>query len=414
MRISPGQHKTKELIDLGILTIGDGYRAKNSELASSGLPFARAGNVNGGFHFAECDFFPSTDLNKVGEKIARPGDAVFTSKGSVGRIAFVTADTPRFVYSPQLCYWRSNDPRTLYPRFLYYWLCGDEFADQANSVKGQTDMADYVSLTDQRRMSITLPEINVQVATAGLLGALDDKIELNRRTNETLEAMARSLFKSWFDQQPGSEITIGKLEADAVLAVNDGYRAKNSELGAPGLPFVRAGNLNGGGFDLAGSDLLAETRIGLAGMKLSQPGDVAFTSKGTVGRFAFVHKTTPKFVYSPQLCFWRSMKRDQLDPHVLFQWMKSDELSDQIDAVKGQTDMADYVSLRDQRRMKFTAPLGAAQVELGRRLEPLMDRVAANLQQSRTLVTLRDSLLPKLLSGEIRLRNAERKIKEVV
>jgi hypothetical protein len=59
-------------------------------------------------------------------------------------------------------------------------------------------MAPYLSLIDQKRLRICVPPIEVQRAIASVLGALDDKIELNRRMNETLEAMARALFKSWF------------------------------------------------------------------------------------------------------------------------------------------------------------------------------------------------------------------------
>ena len=70
------------------LVIGDGYRAKNSELSEAGLPFARAGNISNGFQFSDADCFPEDQLHKVGEKNSRPGDTVFTSKGTVGRFAF--------------------------------------------------------------------------------------------------------------------------------------------------------------------------------------------------------------------------------------------------------------------------------------------------------------------------------------
>ena len=147
---------TGDLIAEGSLAIGDGYRAKNSELSTSGLPFARAGNINSGFQFDEADRFPEQDLAKVGDKVSQPSDVVFTSKGTVGRLAFVRETTPRFVYAPQLCFWRSLAPDVIDARWLYYWMCGDEFTQQVSGVKGQTDMADYVSLTDQRRMAITL------------------------------------------------------------------------------------------------------------------------------------------------------------------------------------------------------------------------------------------------------------------
>jgi len=193
-----GRREVRDLIRDGVLVVGDGYRAKNSELSGSGLPFARAGNVMDGFRFSGADRLPESGLHKVGEKTSRPGDVVFTSKGTVGRFAFVHGDTERFVYSPQLCFWRSLDREVIDPRFLYYWMRGREFFGQYMGVAGQTDMAEYVSLTDQRRMFITLPPVAEQRAIARVLGTLDDKIELNRRMNATLETMARALFRSWF------------------------------------------------------------------------------------------------------------------------------------------------------------------------------------------------------------------------
>jgi len=198
MTARSGTYITQDLIDRGVLQIGDGYRAKNSELASEGLRFARAGNINGGFIFKDADFFPVEDLHKVGDKISKPFDSVFTSKGSVGRIAFVKPNTQQFVYSPQLCYWRSLDYDFIDPRFLNYWLQGKEFTHQVGFTKGQTDMADYVSLRDQRKMKITLPTISTQQSIACVLGNLDDKIHLNQQINQTLEQMAQAMFKSWF------------------------------------------------------------------------------------------------------------------------------------------------------------------------------------------------------------------------
>ncbi len=78
---------------------------------------------------------------------------------------------------------------------------GPEFFGQFRGVAGQTDMAEYVSLTDQTRMFITLPSVPEQQSIAHILGTLDDKIELNRRMNATLEAMARALFRpQWTGQ----------------------------------------------------------------------------------------------------------------------------------------------------------------------------------------------------------------------
>ena len=71
---------TDQLTLEGVLEIGDGYRAKNSEMSQSGLPFARAGNINNGLHFEDADILDEASVAKAGDKTSRPGDIVFTSK----------------------------------------------------------------------------------------------------------------------------------------------------------------------------------------------------------------------------------------------------------------------------------------------------------------------------------------------
>ena len=189
---------TAELIAAGALEIGDGYRAKNLELAPIGIPFARVKNLNNGFDFTDADLLPLSAINRVGTKTSCPGDCVLTSKGSVGRVAYVGPDTPRFVYSPQLSYWRSLDLEVIHPQYLRYWLQGPEFVIQRDAVKGSTDMADYVNLRDQRRMTISLPPLSTQRKIAAILSAYDDLIENNNRRIKLLEEMAQRIYREWF------------------------------------------------------------------------------------------------------------------------------------------------------------------------------------------------------------------------
>ena len=191
-------HENRRLIRERALEIGDGYRAKNSEFGEDGLPFARAGNVNGDFNFVDADILDSKSVAKAKEKVSRSEDSVITTKGTFGRVAFVRGDTPKFVYSPQLCYWRVLDPATIEPRFLYYWLQGPEFYSQAFQIKSSTDMADYASLRDQRDMRITLPTPATQRKIAAILSAYDELIENNKRRIALLEKMAEEIYREWF------------------------------------------------------------------------------------------------------------------------------------------------------------------------------------------------------------------------
>ncbi|KLU02280.1 Type I restriction-modification system, specificity subunit S [Rhodopirellula islandica] len=152
---------------------------------------------------------------RVQTKLARPLDVAFISKGTVGRVGMLRPGQPEVVFSPQVCYWRSLDYNEINPRFLFYLMTSHEFQSELHAVMTHGSMAaDYVSLADQRNFDLTFPPIETQNTIASILGALDDKIELNRRMNATLESLARAIFKSWFVDFDPVKINAGQMPED--------------------------------------------------------------------------------------------------------------------------------------------------------------------------------------------------------
>lgn len=190
---------TGELLEHGVIEIGDGYRAKNAEFVESGgLPFVRVGDVSGTIRTEGIDELPIWNAEKYGAKVSQPFDSLITMKGTVGRVAYVSRGIRAFVYSPQVSYWRSRDHSRIQPRWLRYWLESSEFLSQALATKGATDMADYINLRDQRRMRITVPPILIQRKIAAVLSVYDDFIENNNRRIKILEEMAQRIYREWF------------------------------------------------------------------------------------------------------------------------------------------------------------------------------------------------------------------------
>jgi type I restriction enzyme, S subunit len=320
--------------------------------------------------------------------------------GTLGEVFFVKRDFWPLNTTLYVRDFKGSDPEFIsyFLKTLDFYSCSDKAA-----VPG-------VNRNHLHELPVRVPPLAGQRAIARILGALDDKIEVNGKVNATLESMARALFKSWFHEQLDAgrfdEKLVSDLATDGVLQVGDGYRAKNDEMASEGLPFARAGNIDHG-FDFTDADLLGQPGVAKAGDKISRACDVVFTSKGTVGRFAFVDPAMQPFVYSPQLCFWRSMNHEALNPFVLRQWMASRWFLDQVDRVKGQTDMAEYVSLRDQRAMRFPLAPWEAQAAIGIQLAGLQRLVWNTERETRTLARIRDDLLPRLLSGELSVADPE-------
>lgn len=202
--------KVFDLIRDGLLFVEDGnhgeYRPLQDEIfpandaASRGMtPFVRPPDLQGGrVDFSRCDRISEEARSRVRKGIGMAGDTLLTHRATVGRVARVQADAPVFVANPGVTVWRSLRPDILSPAFLYVAVQSPDFMTQLWRLAGDTDIFPYVSLTQQRGMTLRIPALREQRAIAHILGTLDDKIELNRRMNETLEAMARALFKSWF------------------------------------------------------------------------------------------------------------------------------------------------------------------------------------------------------------------------
>src|SRR5690606_32557502 len=112
-------------------------------------------------------------VRRIRKGVGQPGDVILSHKGTVGRVAVAPSTAPPFVCSPQTTFWRSLDQTVLDQRYLRYVLKSSDFQRQLAVFGGQTDMAPYVSLTDQRAIEIDVPETTEQRAIADVLGALD-------------------------------------------------------------------------------------------------------------------------------------------------------------------------------------------------------------------------------------------------
>jgi type I restriction enzyme, S subunit len=123
-------------------------------------------------------------------------DVLFTIAGTIGRVALVPSSALPANTNQAVAIVRP-DQDAVDPRFLYYALRDRSRLQQANARVVQSVQANF-SLAELRTLEIPLPDIAEQRAIAHILGTLDDKIELSRQMNETLEAIARALFKSWF------------------------------------------------------------------------------------------------------------------------------------------------------------------------------------------------------------------------
>jgi type I restriction enzyme, S subunit len=433
------------LIAEGALEIGDGYRAKNEELGGDGLIFLRAGHVTDThIDFDGVERFRSELEPRARSKLARPGDAVITTKGnSTGRTTFVLPSMPPFVYSPHLSYWRSLDPSRIEGGFLRYWCKGPEFVAQLSSMKASTDMAPYLSLVDQKRLEITLPPIGEQRAIAHILGTLDDKIELNRRMNETLEGIARALFNSWFvdfdpvrakaeGRDPGLLQPLADLFPDSfedselgeipkgwgVGTLGDHFDAvkgvsyKGSGLADIGTPLHNLNSVyEGGGYKYEGIKYYTGE---YAERHVVRPGDLIVTNteqghdRLLIGYAAIVPCLFGESGIASHHIFRLRPKRDSaLTVAFLCHLLNSRQMHDMVSGYANGTTV-NMLPIDGVQKPPIIVPPPALVETFDKFAMTSKLRREELVVESRTLAALRDALLPKLISGELRVKQTEK------
>lgn len=299
---------------------------------------------------------------------------------------------------------KGNNPRFLYHVFEILDLAGFD----SGSVQPMLNR-NYIAGVEMR-----IPDLSTQAAIVDVLKAIDDKIAANDQVAATALSLADALFVASLQRDAGTPTTIGELADRGVLAQGDGYRTKQSEHGQPGFRILRAGDIRNGRILPEGADFVSESYARQIGQKASRSNDIVMTTKGSVGRVAVVPPNLEAVVYSPQICYFRVLDEETLDRGYLAAWFRSSDLQTQASRLMFKSDMAPYINLRDIRSLTVPVPNRAEQRKQGELQRSLLDIIHAAHSENRRLERTRDELMPLLMSGKVRVRDAEKVVEGVV
>lgn len=400
-----------------------------------GVPIVRVSDVrNGRISIADpLRVSPAIEAAYARTRL-KGGELLLTLVGTVGEAAIVPVS---------LAGWNTARAVAVIPvrkEVGSYWVkiaLRSPLAQQIIDSRLNTTVQATLNLRDVAQLPIVLPPQREREAIAHILGTLDDKIELNRRMNETLEAMARALFKSWF------------VDFDPVRAKAEGRPSTSSGQAFPGLPKPLA--------DLFPARLV-DSELGEIpeGWEVGTLGDVAEHPR----RGVQPHQIEPETPYialehMPKRCIalsdWGTAERLESNKfefktgEILFgklrpyfhkvgvapvdgvcstdivvvtpkseHWfgfvlghVSSDAFVEYTNAASTGTKMP-RTSWDDMARYTVVRPPTPVAEAFTNQVRPAVDRIISGIHQSRTLAALRDVLLPKLISGELRLKDAER------
>jgi len=346
---------------------------------------------------------------------------------------------PSFVYSPHLSYWRSKS-ELIQPGFLRFWVRSPEFTEQLAGMSTSTDMAPYLSLIDQKRLFISLPPVNDQRSIAGVLQALEDRIDLIRESNQTLEAIARAIYKSWFvefdpvrakaegrDPEGMDTATaalfpsefqdseLGRIphgwrrgHLSEIVLINPSRTLRRGEI-APYLDMSNVPTAGPSVLDIAGRPLGSGCKFVNGDTLLAK-----ITPCLENGKTAFVDFLEPNEVG------WGSTELIILTPidpvPPVFGYLLARDGSFRSFAEQSMTGTSGRQRVPPDQLKRFGLVISDTSVyrAFGALVTPMFDSITANAARMKTLSSLRDTLIPRLISGKLRVPDAEAVIAEAL
>lgn len=401
-------------VPIGSLAEGiyDGPHATPKRIDKGPIFLGISSLVGGRLDLSKSDHVSENDFAKWTRRVApQSNDLVFSYETRLGEAALIPEGL-RCCLGRRMALLRP-DRSQVDPKFLLYAFLGPTFQNTIRSRTVQGSTVDRILLTEFPDFPITLPRgIDEQRRIAAVLGALDDRIEVNRRMNRTLEAMAQALFRSRFVGFDGRDDLVeteagpipsgwrwGKpadlIKFDPRTKLKKGTVARY--LGMSDVPTegFSIGELEdrpytGGSKFVLGDTLLARITPSLENGKTAlvdflEPGEVGFGSTEFIVMRA--REGTPReFVY----CLARSLE---------FRQFAIKHMTGSSGRQRVSRDAFDHYGLPIPPQEQLVAFADA--------VLPMFDRISSNHRHNRTLAGLRDALLPKLVSGEIRVPEAE-------
>ncbi len=382
---------------------GINYPKKNEFEKQGFCLFLNTKNVPGEhFDFSECDFISEERDQILRKGKLQKGDIVLTTRGTVGNVAYYHERIPyeHIRINSGMVIIR-NTRKRFDTDYLYHLLKSPTLKQQYLSFSTGSAQP-QLPIRDINKIRLTIPSVLEQRAIAKILSNLDEKIELNNQMNKTLEAIGQTLFKRWFVDED-KDATSGKL-GDILDVIESGSRPKGGIDPSllEGIPSIGAENIDGIGFyDYSKTKYVPTDFFNTINRGIVKDYDVLVYKDGAyIGRKSMFGKGFPyeKCCVNEHVFILRSNSR--ANQFFLFFLLNQDELR-QLNTNSAQPGL----NQESVRSWCISIPAKIKIDRFGETVKPLVDGIFYNCNQSRILSQIRDSLLPRLMSGKIRVQN---------
>jgi type I restriction enzyme S subunit len=448
------------------------YRGKTPKKTNSGIPLITAKIIKNGQIQEVKEFIAESDYESwMRRGTPEAGDVVLTTEAPLGEVAQL--DDRKIALAQRVITLRGKKG-LLDNDYLKYLLLSNDVQHQLDG-RGTGTTVKGIKQSELREIILKFPDLSIQKSIAYILKTLDDKIELNRQTNQTLEQMAQTLFKSWFvDFDPvfdnalaaGSNVSdfpealqqrallrqerrkqaqqlaaspktkskplpdeirnlfpsefeqtdepsIGingwipkgweSCSMSEIVDIASSKRVFAKDYVEEGVPFFRGKEITqlSQGIKINTEIFISEEKYQELKEKAGAPkqGDILITSVGTIGN-TYLVKESDKFYFKDGNLTWIKSYKKGFIPFYMKEWFSSKQGKDAIERIKiGTTQQA--ITIKALNGIVILSPEDKVVQVFENHAASIFDKHDANIEQIDNLSKLRNTLLPKLISGEL-------------
>ncbi|SSR05740.1 restriction endonuclease subunit S [Acinetobacter baumannii] len=417
-----------------------GSRMKSNAYVKNGVPVIRGTNLTGGKRFSGDWVFISEDLAEQLENCCvSNGDLVFPHRGAIGEVGLVDDIFPKYIMSSSLMKLRCN-PNLADSEFIYYFFKSNQGKHELLKNASQVGTPGIGQpLSSLKSIEITLPSLSQQKKIAKILSNLDKKIHLNNQINQTLESIAQAIFKSWFVEFEPVLAKIAAKQEDkdpelaAMCAISGKSEAELQQMAEEDFAELKAiavlfpdelvdselGELPKGWSIGKVDDILNRIRIKKRFKKkdvnefgrtfvLEQGSNIILGFHNDEGSIP-ASKEEPAFIFGDHTCITKLM-------------LSNFDVSENVIAIIGKERNSywTYYAIKDLQKFQeyrrhwmelVSKQIVIADINLtdyfAKKVKTLHEAIENFVHENLVLINLRDTLLPKLLSGELNVSMLE-------
>ncbi|HDE9897560.1 TPA: restriction endonuclease subunit S [Staphylococcus aureus] len=395
---------------------------KTKDFTDVGIPFITAADIHSDkVDIEKANKLSEKDAQKLKKGFAKKRDVLLTHKASVGRTAVVNnMEYDYIILSPQVTYYRIKDTTTLLPEYLYLYFKSNYFNQIINQWAGGSTRK-YIGITAQKKLPILYPSIKNQKKIVDFIMTFEYKVQVNKKIIANLEELSQTLFKRWFvdfefpDENGNPYKSSGGNMVDSELGeipkgwnikrlsdiciVTDGTHDSPKQT-TEGYPLVTSKHLNKFDIDFSTTKLISKEDFTSINQRSKvEKNDILLSMIGTIGKLHFVNSNSINYAIKNV----GLIKTSQIDYSTyIYNYINSQNTIDYIQQrTSGSTQQ--YISLKNLRSIPIISPTSNILKTYIDRNNNFFEKINQKIKENVKLIELRNTLLPKLMSGEIEI-----------